>query len=458
MKKNYILFLLLFALAFAGVPAAQAQPGIINTIAGNHIEGYAGDGGPALDAEFYGPAGLAKDTAGNLYIADYVNNRVRKVTYATGIITTIAGTGDSAGVSGAFSGDGGPATAADLYDPSNITLDASGNVFFSDQTNHRVRKIDASTGIITTVAGNGTGGYSGDGVPATASELFFPSGIAFDAAGDLYIADWQNHRIRKVTMATGTITTVAGTGTGGYSGDGSAATAARFYRPSDLAFDGSGNLYISEYGNSVVRKLTKSTGVITTIAGTGVAGYAGDGGPATAAQINQPLAVNTDTAGNVYIADWRNFVVRMVSATTGVISTIAGNGFESYTGDGGPATDAGMSSVDGMAIDAQGNLFVADEFNDVIREIGCPTCVGLSVAAVSNAHPLTIYPNPATNSLTISSADQPISQVTITDLVGQVVLTHAYNTKLAKIDITSLAQGIYLIKINGAEVRKFVKE
>jgi len=458
MQKKITLFLLLFAIVFSGLSVARAQPGIISTIAGNSTQGFYGDGGPAIHAEFDGPAGITKDTAGNLYIADYVNDRVRKVTYATGVITTIAGTGDSAGTSGAFSGDGGPATAADLYNPTSIALDVSGNVFFSDQGNHRVRKINVSTGIITTIAGNGTGGYSGDGIQATASELFYPAGIAFDTAGNLYIADWQNHRIRMVTLSTGIITTVAGTGIAGYSGDGGPATAARFYRPSELAFDVSGNLYISEYGNSTVRKVVKATGIITTIAGTGVAGYSGDGSAATAAQLNQPLVVRTDTAGNIYIADWRNYVVRMVSAATGIISTIAGDNVNSYSGDGGPATNAGLSSIDGMAIDVSGNVYIADEFNNVIREIECPTCIGVGVPVTNNTHAQSIYPNPATNWLTIQSADQPINLVAITSLVGQIVFAHAYNTTLVKINITGLAQGIYLVKINGTEVKKFVKE
>ena len=455
MQKTYYLFLLLFAIS--GFHVAQAQPGIISTIAGNSSAGFSGDGDLAIDASLYGPAGLATDTAGNVYIADYVNNRVRKVTYATGVITTIAGKGDSTGVGGTFSGDGYPATDAFIHNPSSIALDAAGNVFFTDQANNRIRKINASTGIITTVAGNGVGGYSADGVPATASALFNPAGIAFDTVGDLYIADWENHRIRKVTMSTGIITTIAGTGTAGYSGDGGPATAAQFYRPSDLAFDRSGNLYISEYGNSTVRKIMKTTGVITTIAGTNAAGYSGDGAAATSAQINRPLGIKIDTVGNIYIADWRNYVVRMVSAAAGNITTIAGTGVNGYSGDGGPATAAQLSSIDGMALDAHGNLYVADEFNNVIRKIICPTCIGLSVAPENITHTPRIYPNPAAGWLTIQS-DQTINKITITDLLGQAVFTRAYSTPLVKVDISNFAPGIYLVKINDTDVRKFVKE
>ena len=459
MKKTCRFQFLLIAISFFGFPGAWAQPGIINTVAGNHTEGFGGDGGPAIDAEFSGPAGLALDASGNLYIADFVNNRIRKVVHTTGIITTIAGTGDTLGSSyGGYSGDGGPATGADLYNPTGIVLDASGNIFFSDQGNHRIRKIDVSTGIITTVAGNGTAGYTGDGIAATALELYYPCGITLDSAGNLYIADWQNNRIRKVVMSTGIITTIAGTGDAGYSGDGGPATAAKFNKPSGLTFDASGNLYISEYGNNTVRKIVMATGIVTTIAGSGVPGYTGDGGAAATAQLFEPLAVRTDTAGNLYIADWRNYVVRVVWAATGIITTIAGDNINSYSGDGGPATSAGMSSVDGMVLDVHGNLLVSDELNNVIREIQCPACVGLGVPSATGGRTARIYPNPAANLLTIESPGQPINHIAIFDIVGQEVFAHSYDAKLVAVDIANLKMGVYFLKVDGAYVSEFVKE
>ncbi len=379
----------------------------------------------------------------------------RKVTASTGIITSIAGVGNGT-TAGSFSGDGGPATAANLNNPDGIAIDVSGNVYFSDQGNSRIRRIDATTGIITTIAGFSNPGYTGDNVPATASGLYFPGGIKFDAAGDLYIADWSDNRIRKITMSTGIITTVAGTGTSGYAGNGGPATAAEFSLPSDIAFDPSGNMYVSEYGNSVVRKITAATGIITTAAGTGGTGYVTDGVPANTTEVYEPLAITTDASGNLYIADWKNFRVRMVSASTGIISTIAGTGTNGNSGDFGPATAAQMGEVDGIAIDAGGNVYVSDEDHGTIRKITCPTCP-LGVPAMSNTHILSIYPNPATTLLTITASEN-INTITISDLIGQTVYSHDYSASQVQIDIASLSAGVYFVKVNGTDVRKFVKE
>jgi len=456
MKKTYVILVSLFVYGLLSANITLAQPGYISTIAGDGIGGFFGDGGQALVARFYGPAGIAVDPSGNLYIADYGNDRIRKVTYATGNISTIAGSGYLAPTSGAYSSDGGPATAADLYTPDGITLDASGNIFFADQGNNRIRMINATTGIITTVAGDSTGGYSGDGVAATASELYYPSAVAFDGAGDLYIADWENNRIRKVTMSTGIISTFAGTGVPGYSGDGRPATAAKLFKPSSLAFDISGNLLITEYGNSTLRKITKATGIITTIAGTGVAGYSGDSSSSVGAQLNRPLDVKTDTAGNIYIADWDNYRVRMISSSSGLITTIAGDGTEGYI-DGVPATEAEISAADGLSLDSYGNLYISDEFNNVIREVVCPVCVQERVIVTNNNYMTNIYPNPATSELTITSYSK-IKSIGISNLIGQTVYTHEYNSSQVNVDVSTLPPGMYLVKINGTEVRKFVKE
>jgi sugar lactone lactonase YvrE len=278
--------------------------GTITTVAGNGTPGFSGDGGPATNARLAYPTGVAVDAAGNLYIADRLNSRVRKVS-TSGTITTVAGDG-SAG----FSGDGGPATNAQLAGPYGVAVDAAGNLYIADFQNSRVRKVSTS-GTITTVAGDGSFGFSGDGGPATNAQLAGPNGVAVDAAGNLYIADINNHRVRKVSTS-GTITTVAGNGTPGFSGDGGPATNARLRPPTGVAVDAAGNLYIADIFNQRVRKVSTS-GTITTVAGTGIYGFSGDGGPATNARLAYPSGVAVDAAGNLYIADQNNHRVRKVA-------------------------------------------------------------------------------------------------------------------------------------------------
>src|SRR5438034_866674 len=267
------------------VLAVPALSQTINTVAG----GGAGDGGDATIANLNSPAGVAVDSSGNLYIADLGNERIRKIAAATGIITTVAGNG----VLG-FAGDGGAATNASLTRPAGVALDAGGNLYIADLGNERIRKFAAATGIITTVAGNGVFGFAGDGGAATNASLGVPVGVAVDAGGDLYIADHSNNRIRKVTPGTGIITTVAGNGSPSFAGDGGAATSASVCVPAGVALDASGNLYIADYGNHRVRKVAAATGIITTVAGNGSPAFAGDGGAATSASLNSPVSVALD--------------------------------------------------------------------------------------------------------------------------------------------------------------------
>ena len=326
--------------------------GIVTTLVG----GYTGDSGLAPLAGLQ-PSGIARDSAGNLYIAETSNHRVRKIA-PNGVITTIAGTG----VSG-VSGDNGPGSSAQLKFPNGVAVDAAGNVYIADGSNNRVRKVSPG-GTITTVAGNGNCCFSGDGGPATNANLNTPRGVTIDAAGNLYIADSNNNRVRKVT-AGGTITTVAGNGTGGYSGDNGQAAAAQLSSPNGVALDAAGNLYIADMNNQRVRKVDTS-GVITTVAGNGFCCYSGDNGPATSANMNSPSAVVVDAGGNLFIADRNNERIRRVD-TTGTIATVAGNGGLGFFGDGGIATNANLNNPAGIALDSAGNLYVADQNNRAIR-------------------------------------------------------------------------------------------
>jgi hypothetical protein len=309
------------------------KTGMITTVAGNGTRGFCPDGGPAIAACLGGPAGIAIDAADNLFIAD--SGRIRKVD-AAGTITTVAGNG-SAG----YCGDGGSATSACLNDPQGITVDAAGNLFIADALNHRVRKVDHA-GTITTVAGNGTSAYCGDGGPATSACLSAPYGVALNAAGNLFVADAQNHRIRRID-ATGTITTIAGTGVGDYCGDGALASTACLYYPERLAFDAENNLFIGDYGNSRVRKID-AIGTITTVAGSDIYGYCGDGGIATDACLASPRGVALD-AGALIIADERNARIRKVDVALLTHPTPSLSGCLKTTGEltiGAPAPSGGM--------------------------------------------------------------------------------------------------------------------
>jgi len=473
--------------------------GIISTIVGNDTAGYKGDGGAATNAELDHPFGITIDAAGNKYIADEGNSRVRMVN-TFGIITTKVGYCLTN-----FGGDGGVATDAELCDPFDIAIDVFGNIFVADAGNGRIRKIDTS-GVITTVAGNGLIGYTGDGVAATNAELNGPIGLALDTSGNVYIADEGDNVIRKVDKF-GTITTFAGTGTSGYSGDGGPATAAELSGPTSIVLDTAGNIYIA--ANKTVRKINSSgiistiagnasgsgsgaggaataaginvagialdlagnlyiadlngavlmvntVGMITRFAGTGAEESSGDGGPATSCGILGAYGVCTDSAGNVFISDLGGNRIRRVN-TSGIITTIAGNGIPGYFGDGGPASDAELSRPLGIKMDPAGNLFVADLRNNRIRRIsnvGWRTNVPNIVSNVENVN---IYPNPANTSITISST-QTIDQVSIVNIIGQCVYDRYCNGSRVVVDVADLPTGIYLVKVNNVMIEKLVKD
>ncbi len=345
-----------FALVAWGALSSQST---ITSLAGNGIAGFNGDGGAATAASLNEPQGVEIDAMGNLYIADFRNSNIRRVS-PSGVITTIAGISFAG-----FSGDNGPAIRAQLSYPSDVEVDAAGNVYIADTNNHRIRRISAA-GIITTVAGSGNPGFSGDGGSALTAEIYFPTGIALDGAGNLYIADTYNNRIRMVAPS-GVITTVAGSGVYGFSGDGGLATLANLNDPTGVDVDAAGNLYIADRFNNRIRKVVPS-GVISTVAGKGVAEYSGDGGSALAAGLQNPSDITVDSAGNLYIADQSNNRIRRVSST-GIITTVAGNGIAGFSGDGSSALAASFNAPLAVTVDGAGNLFVADSGNHRIRKV-----------------------------------------------------------------------------------------
>jgi sugar lactone lactonase YvrE len=343
-----------FALAF---PIASVNAQTIATVVGNGIPGSAGDGAAATSANLLSSNGLALDAAGNLYIADSGNHRVRKVGL-DGIISTVAGTG----VAG-FAGDGAAAKLAQLNYPVNLAFTASGELLIVDYGNHRIRRV-AADGIISTVVGSGIEGFAGDGAAATAAQLNNPIGIAVGADGSLYIGDAQNHRVRKVGV-NGMIATIAGTGTAGYAGDGTNAAAAQLNFPGALAIDASGNVFVADYANHRVRKIAVD-GIISTVAGTGTAGFTGDAAAATAAQLSAPFALAIGGAGSLLIADQNNGRIRRVGAD-GIITTFAGGATASS--DVNAAISAALSAPSGLARNAAGQVWISDRGNHIVRKV-----------------------------------------------------------------------------------------
>jgi hypothetical protein len=330
----------------AQAPIISLSPGdTINTVAGTGVKGFSGDGGAAISAALANPFSMAADTAGNVYVADRDNHRVRRID-TSGNITTVAGNGEQG-----FFGDGGLATSASLNAPTAVAVDASGNIYIADSNNNRIR-----------VIGNGNAGYSGDGGAATSASLYTPRGVAVDGNGVVYIADTKNHVVRKVSG--GTISTIAGNAQQqGFYGDNGTASAAGLDTPTGVAVDATGKVYVADSNNHRVRLLSGAT--ISTFAGNGTATYSGDGGAATSAAIAFPLGVSLDAMGNIFVADSNNHVIRRIGST-GTITTIAGEGDQGFFGDAGGPNAAVLDTPSGV-LPLNGNVYIADLNNQRIR-------------------------------------------------------------------------------------------
>lgn len=424
-----------------------ATSGTIQTVAGNGKEGYSGDGGPATAAELDDPYGVFVDGSGNIFVADTDNSIVREV--SNGTINTVAGTAGSFG----YAGDSGPATAAQLDEPEGVFVDGSGNVFIADTFNSVIREVTA--GMIQTVAGsnyawNGTCNYSGDGGPATNAQLCLPSGVFVDGSGDIFISDTENFIIREVSG--GTINTVAGTpGTAGYSGDSGPATGAELNYPSTMAVDGSGNIFIADTDNYVIREV--SAGNIATSAGNGTLAYSGDGGLATNAALNIPGETFVDSQGDIFVADTYSSVIREVVAATGNIQTVAGNGIDCDTtmnptcGDGGPATSAELYDPSGVFVDGAGDIFIADYENSVIREVAAATG---DIQTVAGTMGMAGYAGDG-GAATLADLDSPASVVL--DASGNIYIADHQNSAIRVVNTGSQAITVAGVTIQAGTIQ-----
>jgi sugar lactone lactonase YvrE len=339
----------------------------ITTAVGTGDKGFAGDGGPANKALLNGPFDVAFDSAGNLYFSDTFNNRIRRVDARSGVISTVGGNGEEG-----FGGDGGPATRAAFNQPYGIAIDRAGNIFIADRLNRRVRRIDAVSGIITTLAGTGDAAYGGDDGPAAKAGLAEPNGLAFDAAQrHLYITDVADNRVRIVDLTAGRIATFAGTGAAEDSGDGGPARTAGTFGARAVKLAADGTVYILERQGSRLRAVDPRTGIITTVAGTGARGYGGDGGPALAAVFDAPKEMAVDRDGSVLIVDTENHAIRRIDQAAGIVSHLAG-GHQGGDGDGGPATAAGLDRPHGAVVGPDGAIYIGDTNNHRIRKVVRP--------------------------------------------------------------------------------------
>ncbi len=432
MKNVIFIAALLFS-----VNSIKAQ--IITTIAGTGTLGYSGDGGLAINALLSRPNQIIYDQAGNLFIAEDYNHIVRKID-ASGNISTVAGTGTEG-----FSGDGGLAVNAEFSRVAGVTIDAVGNIYICDADNFRIRKVDL-LGNINTIVGTGNEGYTGDGGLAINAEIGFISGILVDPAGNIYIANQTYHNIRKIDVA-GIITTVAGDGSGnpGYGGEGVLAASTMVNSPAALFMDGAGNLFFSELGGFRIRKINTS-GIVTTVAGTGMMGSSGDGGAATSAQILYPYGIVVDASGVIYFCESGNNKIRKIDAS-GMISTYAGIGgfVGGYSGDNGPALLAQFYNPSAITLDNNNNVIVGDYGNNVIRKI---TSAVTSIETFNADSELSIYPNPFSCETVISfNKAQNNSTITIVNSLGEIIKSVQFNGTDYILERKDMTDGIYFVQI-----------
>lgn len=414
-----------------------AQSGYITTIAGNGVTQYIGDGWPATSYSLGAPTAVCSDKWGNIFDADFINQRVRMVDTDDSLFTFALN-----GTFG-YSGDGGQATGAAGHNPYGIAADTAGNIYFSEQYNAIIRKVDRATGIISTICGSGASGFSGDGGDAVEAQLNEPSGIDVDKAGNIYIADKANQRIRKIDAITNIISTVAGNGINGYTGDGGAATAAKLSYPQAVSVDSVGNIYIAEYGSSTIRKVDGVTGIISTLAGNGFGGDGGDGGPATAARLNQPSDVHVSGRGNIYVADYANNRVRMITPD-GQINTIAGSGMYGFSGDGGPAIAAKFINPSAVCTDENENIYITDFGNSAIRKIEAAV---VGVQDINSIVDISVFPNPSNGLFNVTSSSIRSADVVVYNSLGSVVsVQHITGGNLA-VDLTDQPAGVYLLQV-----------
>lgn len=428
----------IFSLVISGQVIAQQK---INTLAGNGSGGFSGDGMSAVGASLWGPIEVALDRSGNVYINDFNNSRIRKVNNA-GVINTVAGTGVPGN-----SGNGSIATSAEIY-ARGMAVDHRYNIFFSDESSDVIRRVN-SLGKIYKYGGGGTtgsqSGYSGDGGKADTARFNNPHGICVDDTGNLYIADASNNVIRKIDTF-GFVSTVAGDATlgPGYFGDGGVATFAQLDSPYAVAVDHKGNIFINDFNNNVIRKVDAATGIISTITdNTGTPGNSGDGGMSTLAQIRSPRGMCVDTANSLYFADAGNNVIRKID-TFGIIRRVAGNGSYGFGGDLGYVTGANFKNPYGVAVDPVGSIYIADANNNRIRK----TYATNGINDINTLNEIEVYPNPAAGFVVVSGVEAT-DVVAIYDATGRMVMKAggAVNSEV-NADLSQLSAGMYVLQVS----------
>lgn len=426
----------------------------IYTIAGD-TAGYFGDGGPATAAELNYPSSTAIDSGNrNLFITDYSNSRIRKINLTTNIITTVAGNG----ISG-YNGDSSSAISSELFDPEGIAVDFAGNLYIADSQNSRIRKVNTN-GIISTIAGTGVAGYSGDGGFAVNAEVAYPFGMAVDTSGNIYFSDVGDLVIRKIAKSTGVINTIAGTGNFGYTGNDSAATNCTFEYPAGIALDGSGNIYVADHSTNTIRMISASDSKIYLFAGNGVQGFYGDGGSAIAAELTNPFGVAVDNAGNVFVTDSKNYRIREIYATSDIITTIAGNGVSGFSGDTGPAIAAELNTPEDVTVNNNTtSIYIADTWNQRIREFQYFKTTGIN--ELKNSDELVVFPNPSnTNFYIQESSGNQIAMVEVFSITGQQIRPslNPLNKQTICISTNDLQNGIYFVHLLMHDGRIIIKK